>query len=88
MHNIHQSVVDLVRARIGTTLNDKWRIDELLGLGGMAAVYAATHRTGSRVAIKMLHPQLSLNDAVRKRFAREGYVGNTVGHPGVARVLD
>jgi serine/threonine protein kinase len=88
MSNLHQSVVDQVRARIGTTLKDKWHIDALIGMGGMAAVYAATHRTGSRVAIKMLHPQLSMNESVRKRFAREGYVANAIGHPGVARVLD
>ncbi len=88
MSNLHQSVVDLVRARIGKTLKDKWHIDALIGMGGMAAVYAATHRTGSRVAIKILHQQLSMNETVRKRFAREGYVANTIGHPGVARVLD
>ncbi|HEX4517185.1 MAG TPA: serine/threonine-protein kinase, partial [Polyangiaceae bacterium] len=88
MSNLHQSVVDQVHARIGKTLKDKWRIDALIGVGGMAAVYAATHRTGSRVAIKMLHPALSINDSVRKRFAREGYVANTIGHSGVARVLD
>ncbi len=88
MSNLHESVVDQVRARIGTTLKGKWRIDAVLGIGGMAAVYAATHRTGSRVAIKMLHPALSMNDAVRKRFAQEGYVANTVEHAGVARVLD
>ncbi|HEY1960107.1 MAG TPA: protein kinase [Polyangiaceae bacterium] len=88
MSNLPQAVLDQVRARLGTTLKDKWRIDAVLGVGGMAAVYAATHRTGSRVAIKMLHPQLSLNESVRKRFAQEGYVANTVEHDGVARVLD
>jgi len=31
------------RSRIGSTLRDKWRLDVLLGVGGMAAVYAATH---------------------------------------------
>jgi len=88
MTQVHQSVIDLVQARLGQTIKDKWHIDELLGLGGMAAVYAATHRNGSRVAIKMLHPQLSGNDDVRKRFSREGYLANTVGHPGVPRVVD
>src|SRR6185437_10134022 len=88
MSNLPQAVLDQVRARLGTTLKDKWRIDAVLGVGGMAAVYAATHRTGNRVAIKMLHPQLSLNESVRKRFAQEGYVANTVEHDGVARVID
>ena len=88
MTQVHQSVIDLVQARLGQTIKDKWHIDEVLGLGGMAAVYSATHRNGSRVAIKMLHPQLSGNDDVRKRFAREGYLANSVGHPGVPRVVD
>ncbi len=88
LSNLHQSVLDQVRARLGTMLNNKWRIDALVGIGGMAAVYAATARTGGRVAIKMLHPALSVNDSIRKRFAREGYVANTIGHPNVARVLD
>jgi serine/threonine-protein kinase len=86
--NLHQSVIDQVRTRVGTTLKNNWRIDALIGVGGMAAVYAATPRKGPRVAIKMLHPALSVNDAVRKRFAHEGYVANKIGHPGVARVLD
>jgi len=33
-------------ARLGTVLREKWRLDVLLGLGGMAAVYGATHRNG------------------------------------------
>ena len=88
MSNLHQSVVDQVHARIGKTLKDKWHIDALIGMGGMAAVYSATHRTGGRVAIKVLHPALSMNESVRRRFSREGYVANKIGHPGVAHVLD
>ncbi|MEO8798367.1 MAG: serine/threonine-protein kinase, partial [Polyangiaceae bacterium] len=54
----------------------------------MGAVYAATHRNGHRVALKILHPQLAMMRDIRARFAREGYVANSVGHPGVVRVLD
>jgi eukaryotic-like serine/threonine-protein kinase len=76
-------------ARVGTTLTAKYRIDRLLGLGGMAAVYAATHtRNENRVAVKVLHPEISLNEEVRARFLREGYVANKVGHRGAVRVLD
>jgi len=75
-------------ARVGRTLRDKWRLDRLLGVGGMAAVYAATHRNGSRGAIKMLHVELSVEPEIRARFLREGYVANSVGHPGAVRVLD
>ncbi len=76
------------RARAGTTLRSKWRLDGLLGMGGMAAVYAATHRNGSRAAVKILHRELSANAQVKERFAREGLVANTVGHPGAVKVID
>jgi serine/threonine-protein kinase len=54
----------------------------------MAAVYAATHRNGSRAAVKLLHAELSINPQVRTRFLREGYVANTVGHDGAVKVID
>src|SRR5262249_53591036 len=42
--------------RVGTVLSGKWRLDGLLGVGGMAAVYAATHQNnGTRAAIKLVH---------------------------------
>ena len=77
------------RERIGKVLRDKWRIDDLLGIGGMAAVYAATHtNNGKQVAIKLLHPEVLSNPEARSRFLREGYVANKVGHPGTVQVLD
>jgi serine/threonine-protein kinase len=76
------------RARVGTLLRNKWRLDELLGVGGMAAVYAATHRNGARAAVKVLHVELTTSVEARRRFAREGYVANAVAHEGVVRVLD
>lgn len=74
------------RARIGTVLKQKWRLDRLLGVGGMAAVYAATHHTNKRAAIKMLHAELSEDAAIRKRFLREGYVANSIGQRGAVAV--
>ncbi len=88
MPPIHPSLSDAAQARVGTRIRGKWRVDKLLGVGGMGAVYAATHRNGSRVALKILHPQLSMLGDIRARFAREGYVANSVNHPGVVRVLD
>src|SRR5262245_52497249 len=76
------------RARVGTMVRGKWRLDSLLGTGGMAAVYAATHRNGKRVAIKILHSELTGIEDMRARFLREGYVANAVGHPGAVSVLD
>jgi serine/threonine-protein kinase len=76
------------QARVGQPLLGKWRLDTLLGIGGMAAVYSATHRNGIRVAIKVLHADHSHVEEVRERFLEEGYAANGVGHPGVAAVLD
>jgi serine/threonine-protein kinase len=69
-------------------LHDKWHLDVLLGVGGMASVYAATHRNGSRAAVKLLHEELSINPEIRERFLREGYLANAVGHEGAVRVID
>ena len=73
---------------VGTNLGGKWTIDALIGMGGMASVYAATHRNGRRVAIKLLNPEFSQNVQIRERFLREGYVANRIGHPGVVTILD
>jgi serine/threonine protein kinase len=74
--------------RLGQVLGGRWTLTEVLGVGGTACVYAATHRNGARVAIKLLHPELSRNARLRRRFLSEGYAANRVGHPGVVVVLD
>jgi len=78
----------LASARIGTTLRGKYRLERVLGIGGMAVVYAAVHRNRKQFAVKVLHPTLSRDHDTRTRFLREGYVANTVDHPGAVVVLD
>ncbi|WP_394841920.1 serine/threonine protein kinase [Pendulispora brunnea] len=73
-------------ARIGSTVQQKYRVTELLGMGGMSTVYAATHRNGHRVAIKFLLEDASAD--LRQLFSREAYVANQVGHAGAVPVLD
>ncbi|HWZ88739.1 MAG TPA: serine/threonine-protein kinase, partial [Polyangiaceae bacterium] len=83
-----EAATERARARVGTVLKHKWRLDKVIGVGGMAAVYAATHRNKKRAAIKMLHPELSVDATIRERFLREGYVANSVGHRGAVSVDD
>jgi serine/threonine protein kinase len=83
-----QSVRELAERRVGATLRDKYRIERVLGVGGMATVYLGVHRNGHRVAVKILHPELSQSATQRERFIREGYVANSIEHPGAVRVLD
>jgi len=80
--------LERARSRLGAVLRGKYTLDRVLGVGGMAAVYAASHRNGRDVAIKMLHPELSLRADIRVRFLREGQAANAVKHPGVVAVLD
>lgn len=81
-------VTERAKERLGRTLRQKWRLESLLGVGGMAAVYGATHRNGKRVAVKVLHADVAMNPELRSRFLREGYVANAVDHPGAVSVID
>ena len=74
--------------RVGQVLCNRWRLERLLEVGGMAAVFEATHRNGNRVAVKLLHHEYAVQEDMRKRFLREGYAANKVGHPGAVTVLD
>lgn len=76
------------RARIGLQIQGKYRLDALIGVGGMAAVYMATHRNGNVAAIKLLHPEVARVAEVKERFLREAYIANKVGHEGTVKVLD
>jgi serine/threonine protein kinase len=73
---------------VGRVLSEKWRVDRLLGKGGVASVYEATHRNGRRAALKVLSPEFARNRRMRGRFQREGYLANRVGHPGAVAILD
>ncbi|HEY1954192.1 MAG TPA: protein kinase [Polyangiaceae bacterium] len=79
---------DAAASRVGSTVRGKWRLDSLLGVGGVAAVYAATHRNGQRAALKVMHPELARDRGIVERFLREAYVANKVGHPACVRVMD
>ncbi len=74
--------------RVGAIIGGKWRLEKLLGSGSMAAVYWGTHRNGARAALKILHQTLATDVAVCERFLGEGYLTNTVKHPGIVRVFD
>jgi len=72
----------------GTLLDDKYRVDRLLAVGGMGAVYAGTHiRLRKRVAIKLLNPQMSSASMI-ERFHREAITASQIGHEGIAQVTD
>lgn len=75
--------------RVGTLVAERWRVEGVLGVGGMATVYQAVHhRNHCKVALKILHPELNEYEEFRERFLFEAYAGNQVGHSGVINALD
>ncbi len=79
---------ELAAQRLGQTVGGRWHLSRVLGVGGMAAVYAAHDDAGQLSAVKILHPEMSVRREVRERFLREGYVANRIGHHGVVQALE
>ena len=60
MHDPPDELLEQARARVGRVLCGKYRVDRLIGIGGMAAVFEGTHlRNANRVALKILHRDLA-----------------------------
>ena len=76
-------------ALIGTTVADRYRVDDLLGVGGMGAVFRARHLLLKRdVAVKVLHPSLSGNEDLSRRFDREAQSAARLDHPNIIQVSE
>src|SRR6266542_869228 len=66
-----------------------YRLEELLGEGGVGVVFKAVHEPdGAVVALKVLRPELSGDETYRRRFEREGRVASELSHPHLVPVLD
>jgi serine/threonine-protein kinase len=74
---------------IGTLLCERFRLDEVIGSGGMSTVYRAFDETLERsVAIKMLHADMSQDESQLERFRREARSAARLAHPHVVTVID
>jgi len=74
--------------RVGTEVAG-YRIEALIGRGGMGAVYLAQHlRLGRRVALKLLAPELASNQKFRERFLRESTIAASIDHPNIVPIYD
>ncbi len=74
---------------IGSVLDGKYKVERLLGRGGMGEVYAGTHlRLERAVAIKVLHGDLNDNASFVARFAREARTAAKLEHPNAVHVYD
>src|SRR3954447_7275127 len=74
---------------IGSMISDRYRIEKLLGEGGMGAVYQAEHtHMRKRLAIKVLHPEMTRLPEVVARFEREAMAAAHIDHPHVVTATD
>lgn len=74
---------------VGTALDGQYKIEKLLGKGGMGAVYLARHiLLGDRVAIKILPPEVRNNAEWLRRFRREGQAARRFRHENSVTVYD
>lgn len=74
---------------VGQVLDDKYQLEQLLGQGGMGAVYLATHLGTDRyVALKLIAPQFMRNEEFVERFKREARAAGRLRHPNVVDVTD
>lgn len=74
---------------IGVLLMGRYRLEERIGEGGMAAVYRALDlRTGHRVAVKFLRQELQANQEFLDRFRREATAASRMSHHNIVNLLD
>src|SRR3989440_7308918 len=74
---------------VGVVLDDKYRLDARLGVGGMGTVYHATHLLIERpVAVKVLNPRLVADETAKERFRREARAAGRLQHTNAVAVTD
>ena len=72
---------------VGKVLNNTYRVDKLLGQGGMGAVFKAHDITLDRaVAIKVMHPHIASQQGFRARFLQEARAIAALEHPGIVQI--
>ncbi|MCG8391600.1 MAG: serine/threonine protein kinase, partial [Pseudomonadales bacterium] len=78
-----------VELQPGQIIASRYEIKELIGQGGMGAVYRARDKNTDRdIALKLLLPSLLKNDSARERFLSEAKISQQLSHPNIVNVFD
>jgi serine/threonine-protein kinase len=74
---------------IGTTLDERYRLDRQIATGGMGVVYLAEHLfVGNQVAVKLLTGAAAQDASLKERFLHEPRLAAAIEHPNIIQVLD
>ena len=74
---------------LGKTVSDRYRVEAVLGQGGMGTVYRVRHnKLESAFAMKVLHPDLLEDEEVAPRLIAEARATAAIGHPNIVSVAD
>jgi hypothetical protein len=86
----HQDEVEVwTHGMVGHTLEGRYRLDAVIGIGAMGSVFRGHHIGLERdVAVKLLHPQLTASPEMRERFSREASAASKLDHVNCVRVTD
>lgn len=77
------------KSLLGRTIENKYRLESVLGSGGMGTVFCAARlNLGDQVAIKILHPELMQDAETAERFYREAQMAARVKHPNAINIFD
>jgi serine/threonine protein kinase len=86
---IHSTPVDTAQFPPGEMLDEKYRIDRLISVGGMGAVYLGMHTLLKKaVAIKVLRTEFVGAVEMVERFQREAVAASAIGHPNIVDIKD
>jgi serine/threonine protein kinase/tetratricopeptide (TPR) repeat protein len=85
----HEVLEELAEERVGLVIGRRYRIESLIGVGGMGAVYKAKHLAlGKSYALKILHDVYGRDPDIIDRFMREARAATQTGHPNIIDVND
>ena len=74
---------------LGKTIDDRYRVESVLGKGGMGVVFEAVQTSVQRrVAVKMLNPSLADTPSFFERFKREAELASRLHHPNIITIFD
>jgi serine/threonine-protein kinase len=82
-------LVEIQDPLIGTTIAGRYKVERVIGEGGMATVYRATQTHVDRAcAIKVMNPAMASDATVRERFRREAKSAQALAHPNIIEIFD